>query len=225
MFGDSELIIILVKKLYTPSKKLIRRYKTLACEFVAKFLSFDISHVKRSLNAVADNLAVYAAHPDRHSLVEKPDCSVISLYHPHLPDNEESWQVFDHDESLQAFLTNEDTHDFEMINLEHNRYPKGLAPLESNFSSADALKNSFTPENHKRKVDDTIPVNIGSPEDPKNVYISITYTEDENKFFIDLFKEFKDIFAWSYADLRGFDPGVIQHAIPIKQDFHLVRQR
>jgi len=40
-----------------------------------------------------------------------------------------------------------------------------------------------------------------------------------------LFKEFRDVFAWSYADLRGFDPGVIQHAIPIKEDFHPIRQR
>jgi len=116
----------------------MRRYTTLACESAAKFLSFDISHVKRSLNAMDDNLAAYAAHPDRHSLVEKPDCSVISLYRPHLPDNEESWQVFDHDESLHAFLTNESTCDFEMINLEHNMYPKGVAPLESNFSLSDA---------------------------------------------------------------------------------------
>jgi len=73
-------------------------------------------------------------------------------------------------------LTNEEVHDFEMINLEHNKYPKGLAPLESNFSLVDASKNSFTPENPKRKIDDTIPVNIGSEEDPKNVYISITCT-------------------------------------------------
>lgn len=97
------------------------------CELVARFSSFDILHVKRNLNVVADNLAVYAACPDRHNLVERPDCFVISLYHPHLPDNEESWQVFDHDESLQAFLMNDDAHDFEMINLEHKKYPKGAS--------------------------------------------------------------------------------------------------
>ena len=49
VFGDSELIINLVKKSYTPSNKLMRRYTTLACESAAKFLSFDISHVKRNL--------------------------------------------------------------------------------------------------------------------------------------------------------------------------------
>ena len=77
-------------------------------------------------------------------------------------------------------MTNEDTSEFEMINLEHNKYPKGLSPLESNFSSSNASKNSFTPENPKRKIDDTIPVNIGTVENPKNVYISVTCTKNHN---------------------------------------------
>jgi len=120
----------------------MRRYTTLICDLDAKFESFDISHVKRNLNVVADNLAVYADHPERYSWVEKPDCVVISLYRPHLPDNQESWQVFDHDESLQAFLTNEGEQNFEVINLEHNKYPKGLTPLESSFSMNDASKET-----------------------------------------------------------------------------------
>jgi hypothetical protein len=37
--------------------------------------------------------------------------------------------------------------------------------------------------------------------------------------------EFKDVFAWSYEDLCGFDPNVIQHAIPIKEEEKLVRKR
>jgi hypothetical protein len=28
---------------------------------------------------------------------------------------------------------------------------------------------------------------------------------------------FQDVFTWSYEDLRGFDPGFTQHAIPIKE--------
>jgi hypothetical protein len=39
------------------------------------------------------------------------------------------------------------------------------------------------------------------------------------------FHEFKDVFAWSYEDLCGFDPNIIQHAIPIKEEAKLVRQR
>jgi hypothetical protein len=41
----------------------------------------------------------------------------------------------------------------------------------------------------------------------------------------ELFLEFKDIFAWSYDDIHSFDPNVIQHDIPIKEETKPVRQR
>jgi hypothetical protein len=47
----------------------------------------------------------------------------------------------------------------------------------------------------------------------------------KKKKFMELFREFKDVFSWSYEDLRGFDPNVIQHAIPIKEEAKPVRQR
>jgi hypothetical protein len=31
-------------------------------------------------------------------------------------------------------------------------------------------------------------------------------------------KEFPDVFAWSYEDLKVYDTKVIQHVIPIKED-------
>jgi hypothetical protein len=42
---------------------------------------------------------------------------------------------------------------------------------------------------------------------------------------MELFHEFKDVFTWSYEDIHGFDPNVIQHAFPIKEESKLVRQR
>jgi len=40
-----------------------------------------------------------------------------------------------------------------------------------------------------------------------------------------LFREFIDVFAWSYKDLRGFDPCVIQHSIPLEEGVVPIRQR
>jgi hypothetical protein len=42
---------------------------------------------------------------------------------------------------------------------------------------------------------------------------------------MDLFHEFRDVFAWSYDNLCGFYPTVIQHTIHIKDDAMLIRQR
>jgi hypothetical protein len=42
---------------------------------------------------------------------------------------------------------------------------------------------------------------------------------------MDLFLEFRDVFARSYEDLHGFDPSLIQHAILIKEGDKPVRQK
>jgi hypothetical protein len=42
---------------------------------------------------------------------------------------------------------------------------------------------------------------------------------------MDLFCEFKNVFAWSYEDVHFFNPNIIQHAIPIKEGEKPFRQR
>lgn len=32
------------------------------------------------------------------------------------------------------------------------------------------------------------------------------------------FKEYKDVFAWSYKDPKEVDPGICQHTIPTRED-------
>ena len=45
----------------------------------------------------------------------------------------------------------------------------------------------------------TIPINIScDPSKVENVYIGAVCSLDEIKEYIELFKEFRDIFAWSY---------------------------
>jgi hypothetical protein len=38
-------------------------------------------------------------------------------------------------------------------------------------------------------------------------------------------KEFYDVFAWSYDDLKVYDPNVIQHTIPIQRDVKPFKQK
>ena len=48
------------------------------------------------------------------------------------------------------------------------------------------------------------------------MYIAIDLSAKEEEELIKLLKEFKDVFAWSYKDLKGVDSKVFQHTIPIK---------
>lgn len=40
-------------------------------------------------------------------------------------------------------------------------------------------------------------------------------TKSKKVTFIDLYKEFPDVFAWEQSDLKGFDPNIAQHTIEI----------
>jgi hypothetical protein len=74
-------------------------------------------------------------------------------------------------------------------------------------------------------VGETISLNIGMPESPNNVKIGAQCFDEEKMKFVKLLGEFQDIFAWSYEDLCGFDPALIQDVVPIKEGIKPVRQK
>jgi hypothetical protein len=127
---------------------------------------------------MADRLAIFAASPTRQLLPQRTDCTFQSLYRLHIPNNIESWHVFPSDESICAFIQNEPYKPKEIISIEDNQIPKGLTPLESSFSSSDAgNKEKHKEEESKRKVGETISLNIGTPESLKNVKICAQCSE------------------------------------------------
>jgi len=40
-----------------------------------------------------------------------------------------------------------------------------------------------------------------------------------------MFKEYKDIFSWTYGDLKTFDTSVMQHVIPLEKDVRPYQQK
>jgi hypothetical protein len=162
----------LVRKIYNPNNKLLKRYTQVVWALISNLLSFNITHIKRELNSMADKLVVFAASPTRQWLPQRLDCMFMSLYRPHLQDNIESWQVFIDDEGICAFIQNEPYNPKEIISLENDKLPKGLTPLESSFSTSDVSnKENNKEEESKRKFGDTIPMNIGTHESPKIIKI------------------------------------------------------
>ena len=67
--------------------------------------------------------------------------------------------------------------------------------------------------------------NIGTEEKPKLIKISEALPLDEKLKYINLFKEFQDVFAWSYEDLKPYDTIIIQHKVPIKEDHKPFKQK
>ena len=51
--------------------------------------------------------------------------------------------------------------------------------------------------------------NIGTIDEPKIIKISKTLLEEARNMYIKLLKEFVDIFAWSYEDLKTYNTNII----------------
>jgi len=75
------------------------------------------------------------------------------------------------------------------------------------------------------KVGETISSNIGVLESPKNTNIDTQCSDNEKMKFAKLLGGFRKVSDGPYKDLRGFDLGLLQNAIPIKEGMKLARQK
>jgi len=153
-------------------------------------------------------------------------------YRPSLPDNVKFWKFFEDDTELTRFLgvmdefadlqiDLENEHDeevekpkfkskigaHEIVQLSTNRIPKGLVPLEKRFDHNDVVVKL----EKKEEDSDVFQFNVSSEQDPKYVNLASHLTDKQKANYGELLKEFADIFAWQYGDLKTYDTKIIQH--------------
>jgi hypothetical protein len=58
---------------------------------------------------------------------------------------------------------------------------------------------------------ETIKINLGTLENPKEAKIGSTLSSEEQEKLTKLLKEFLEVFASSYEDMLGIDPDIVQH--------------
>ena len=128
---------------------------------------------------------------------------------------EQPWEEFHH---RSYFLP-------ELNRMEHEEYREILSknigspmvPLSSPGQMADGNMANISP---------TIPINISrDPGKIENVYIGTDCSPDEIKEYTKLFKEFRDIFAWSYEEIPGMNPRIVEHEIKTYPNAKPIRQR
>ncbi|XP_060200095.1 uncharacterized protein LOC132628316 [Lycium barbarum] len=79
-------------------------------------------------------------------------------------------------------------------------------------------------EGVKTTVDSLKEVNLGTDEDPRPTYLSDFLTGDEEDTYMEILKEYRDVFAWSYKEMPGLDPKVAVHHLAVKNGAHPVKQ-
>jgi ribonuclease HI len=246
IFGDAELIIQQIRNAYRAHNPRLRNYRNEVWDLIDNFfLAFNISFIPRGENTLADSLAVSA------SLLKFPLPPMIKndvdiRYRPSVPDNVKHWKVFEDDSELERFLQSVDEFsalhidqdpdlegdprpeeflnkiaNHQIIQLPSNHIPRGLVPLERLFDGNDVpVKGRVSNEDAE-----TTECNIGSPEEPKFVKLSSSLTREQKAEYTELLKEFADVFAWTYEDLKTYDTSVIEHKIPLKEEARPFRQK
>ncbi|XP_043693111.1 uncharacterized protein LOC122643562 [Telopea speciosissima] len=73
--------------------------------------------------------------------------------------------------------------------------------------------------------EDTNLINLGNDQCPRMIKIGSSLNNDETSQMVSLLKEFEEVFAWSYKDMPGVDPKIVQHRLPTYPDSSPVKQK
>ena len=61
-------------------------------------------------------------------------------------------------------------------------------------------------------------INLGTEAETKYVNLGKCCSPGERSKFISLFKQYKDVVAWTHEELKTYDTNIIQHVISIKAE-------
>ena len=71
-----------------------------------------------------------------------------------------------------------------------------------------------------------MPVDISmKPGVSENIFIGQNSSPEEVQTYMTLFKEFRDVFAWTYEEMPGIDPSIVVHEIKTYPDAKPFRQK
>jgi hypothetical protein len=75
-------------------------------------------------------------------------------------------------------------------------------------------------------ISQMIPIYISrNPSIMENIFVGEDSSPEEIRIYTYLFKEFHNVFSWSYEEILGIDPRIIEHEITTHPDAKLVWQK
>ncbi|GAU49442.1 hypothetical protein TSUD_407340 [Trifolium subterraneum] len=103
---------------------------------------------------------------------------------------------------------------YEVVEEEDEEIPDEIRRL------LDQEKRTIQP--HKEVIE---LINLGSEEEKKEIKIGAFLEASVKERVIVLLREYVDIFAWSYQDMPGLDPEIVEHHLPLKLECPPVKQK
>ena len=84
---------------------------------------------------------------------------------------------------------------------------------------------SLPPKKSSVLNEDTIPVNLGTEDNPQITYIAATLSPDEQKVMTELLKKGKINFAWTYKDMPRLDTDLVVHHLTVDPKIKPVKKK
>ena len=86
-------------------------------------------------------------------------------------------------------------------------------------------KEGMFAEGNMENISATIPINISvNPDVVENIHIGTNCFPEEISIYT-TFKEFHDVFAWSYEEMLGIDPSIVEYEIQTYPDAKPIQQK
>jgi hypothetical protein len=129
------------------------------------------------------------------------------------------------DEVFQEKLVETDPHTNQLTEKPRSHtIPKGVVNLENLFDLRERFKGSTN-----TKMGSSCPmhktINLGTLENPKNINLGKAVSKEERKAYLKLFRQYQDVFSWSYRYLKTYDARIIQHTISLKNEAKNFQQK
>ncbi|RVW25048.1 Transposon Tf2-2 polyprotein [Vitis vinifera] len=103
--------------------------------------------------------------------------------------------------------------------------------INDEIAQPDSGKDSFDhdsdpiDERVSPAIGDVEIVDFGIDDQPRELKIGLPLSTDERNRLIHLLRSYLDVFAWSYEDMPGLDPSIVQHHLPILPHARPVKQK
>ena len=103
--------------------------------------------------------------------------------------------------------------------------------IDDEIAQRDSDRESFNhdldpiDERVSPAIGDVEIVDFGIEDQPRKLKIGSPLSIDEMDRLIHLLRSYLDVFAWSYEDMPGLDPSIVQHHLPILPHVRLVKQK
>ena len=100
-----------------------------------------------------------------------------------------------------------------------------IAQHDSDDDSSSVSNFNLIDQRVSPTIGDTEIVDFSTADQPRELRIGSDLSTDENDSLIQLLRSYLDVFAWSYEDMPGLDPSIIQHRLPLLPHARPVKQK